>query len=547
MLDKILIDSLFPGDLPDPQYWESFYPPRQLPSEAVVTRFGPSPTGFVHIGGVYTALIAKDLAHKSGGVYFIRIEDTDQSREVEGALEQFRRAFAYFSIESDEDDENAGWGPYAQSRRYRVYASYVRDLLYRDLAYLCFCSRDDLASITERQRVAKVPTGYYGEWARCRNLSADEVTRHLASGDPYTVRFRSPGDLGKRVTFTDQIRGTIELEDNRNDIVILKSSEQLPQLPTYHFAHPVDDHLMRVNLVLRGEEWISSVPLHLQLFDALGFPPIPYAHIAPLMKMEGTSKRKLSKRKDPEANVDYYIDAGYPTPAVLHYLRGLANARLADLDPEVAKSEPIRLQECSVAGPLVDLAKLDSVSRNIIAGMTDDAMYYQVRDWARVHDRELAHILEGEQELAIRALGVERHGMDTPRKDLGKWSDFRQRYGFFFPELFSLVDDAEDSRFGGLPPTLVRSLAADLCSIYEHSGDRETWFMQIRDLASRHGFAASVSEYRKTPDAFPGSIREVANVVRVLMTGVNQSPDLYQIAQALGRDEVVRRVKAVTE
>ncbi len=344
MLSSELINSLFDAELPEPAHWESVYPQRNLPPGAFVTRFAPSPTGFLHTGGVYTATVAKNLAHHSGGKYFIRIEDTDQARIIPGSLEQFQRAFEYFDIQSDETDSTGTWGPYEQSKREQVYHSYARDLLRRGHAYPCFCSRDELARMAEEQLALKAHTGYYGAWARCRDLSASEVTRRLESGDPYTIRFRSPEGPEKRVEYTDLIRGPIEQQDNRNDIVLLKSSDQAPRLPTYHFAHAVDDHLMRVTLVLRGEEWISSVPVHLQLFKALNFEPIPYAHVAPLMKFDGSSRRKLSKRKDNEADVEFYIQSGYPAGAVLHYLRGLANSRFAEMTFEESASSALKLE-----------------------------------------------------------------------------------------------------------------------------------------------------------------------------------------------------------
>ena len=309
MLAAEFVNTLFDAELPEPSHWESSYPARDLLPGAIVTRFAPSPTGFLHTGGVYTANLGKNLAHHSGGSYFIRIEDTDQAREVPGSREQFARGFKYFDIESDENESNSKWGPYEQSKRERIYHTYARELLRRDSAYLCFCTREELAQMTEEQNAAKLQTGYYGSWARCRNLSQAEVMSRFEAGKSYTIRFRAPAGPPLappgRVEFLDLIRGRIEHQDNTNDVVLLKSSDQLPRLPTYHFAHVVDDTLMRVTLVLRGEEWISSVPVHLQLFNALGFKPIPYAHIAPLMKFDGASRRKLSKRKDNEADVAY--------------------------------------------------------------------------------------------------------------------------------------------------------------------------------------------------------------------------------------------------
>ena len=367
MLSRDIVDSLFPSDLAEPRHWEHRYPPRDLPEGAQVTRFSPSPTGYLHIGGVYAATIDVDIARHSGGVYFVRLEDTDQARVNEGAEAQFAEAFAYFSIGPDEDDRTGHYGPYRQSARAEIYLTYVRELLRQGRAYLCFATKQDLEEITARQRAAGALPGYYGKWAIWRDADPEQVMARLAAGDPYVVRFRSPGTAGGRVTFTDAIRGELTLDDNRNDAVILKSSDTEPRLPTYHFAHAVDDHLMRVTLVIRGEEWISSVPLHLQLFDALGFPRVQYAHIALLMKQDGASRRKLSKRKDPEATVSFYIEQGYPAPAVQYYLRGLANGRLAEMPLAEALAASIRLSECGTAGPLVDMVKLDDICADYIA------------------------------------------------------------------------------------------------------------------------------------------------------------------------------------
>ncbi|HYQ65945.1 glutamate--tRNA ligase [Actinophytocola sp.] len=542
MLD---LDSLFPDDLSGPEHWEQRYPPRDLPEGAEVTRFGPSPTGFVHIGGVYVAMIDQDVSARTGGRYLVRVEDTDQSREVEGALAQFGRAFDYFRIQPTEGEGNGAYGPYLQSARERIYLTYVRHLLRQGRAYLCFATRDELADITARQQAAKVPPGYYGTWAIWRDADPDRVRAELAKGTPYVVRFRAPDEAaGQRARFTDAIRGELEHEANRNDVVILKSSEQPVRLPTYHFAHAVDDHLMRTTLVIRGEEWISSVPLHLQLFDALGFEPPKYAHIAPLMKQIPGGKRKLSKRKDPEASVDFYIAAGYPADAVLYYLRGLANGRLAELPLAQALVEPIHLAECGVAGPLVDLVKLEDISADHVATLTGEQILAAVRVWAATHDAELVPVLDANPDLALRALAVERDGVDNPRKDLRKWSDFRPAYGFFFAELFTPVTDAADERLGGLDPELVRAFLADLADGYQPLADGREWFDQIRQLAAKHGFAPNPKEYKKNPDAYPGSIREASQLVRVTLTGSTRSPDLHAVATTLGPEEVQRRLMA---
>jgi glutamyl-tRNA synthetase len=548
MLDRTIIDALFPADLPEPRHWEQHYPPRSLPEGAQVTRFGPSPTGFVHIGGIYVATLDRDIATHSGGVYLVRVEDTDQSREVEGALAQFARAFDYFGIPSDENDEHSNYGPYRQSARDRIYLTYVRELLYQGKAYLCFATKDELAGITARQQAAKLPTGYYGSWAIWRDADPAAVQAKLAEAAPYVVRFRAPDDAaGKRVRFTDAIRGTLEHETNRNDTVILKSSDQSPRLPTYHFAHAVDDHLMHITLVIRGEEWISSVPLHLQLFDALGFKPVTYAHIAPLMKQISGGKRKLSKRADPEASVDFYIEAGYPAEAVLYYLRGLANGRLAELPLPVALATPIRLGQCGVAGPLVDLVKLEDISADHIATLPGHQVLDAVCTWADQFDAELATVLDDEPDLALRALAVEREGVANPRKDLHKWSDFRTAYGFFFPELFVPLAGPADERLTslGVDAAITASFAHDFAEGYQHLDDPQEWFNQIRELAAKHGFAANAKEYKKNPDAYPGSIREASQLIRVALTGSTRSPDLHAVTQALGAPEVLRRLHAL--
>ncbi|QHC31806.1 glutamate--tRNA ligase [Streptomyces sp. HF10] len=545
MLDRSAIDALFPSDLPGPQEWEQRYPRRALPEGAQVTRMAPSPTGTVHIGGIYVAMIDRDLARRSGGVYLLRVEDTDQSREVDGAVAQFGRAFAYFGLSADEQEGHGEYGPYQQSARQEIYLTYVRELLRDAKAYLCFATETELADIRSRQEAAKVPTGYYGDWAVWRDADPADVRARLDDGAPYVVRFRSTAAAGARRSFDDLIRGRIEHEDNRNDVVILKSSDKALRLPTYHFAHVVDDHLMRVNLVVRGEEWISSVPVHLQLFEALGFEPPAYAHIAPLMKQIPGGKRKLSKRKDQESGVDFYMAAGYPAEAVLYYLRGLANGRLAELPPDQALDEPIRLAECGVAGPLVDIAKLEDISADYVATLSGEQILSSVREWAASHDPGLVPVLDAEPERALAALAVERDGVDNPRKDLRKWSDFRSAYGFFFPQLFSLVP-ADDDRLGGLKADLVRAFAGDFVDGYRHLEDPQQWFGQIRNLAAKHGFAATPKEYKKNPDAYPGSIREASQLIRVALTGSTRSPDLFAVACVLGPDEVLHRVSAMS-
>ncbi|GAB3427930.1 glutamate--tRNA ligase [Flindersiella endophytica] len=547
MLDPATIDSLFPADLPEPAHWEQQFPQRELPDGAKVTRVGPSPTGSPHMGTVYVAMIDKDISEQTKGVFLLRSEDTDQARLVEGAEEQLDRALAYFRVQPDEQEGHGSYGPYAQSARATIYHSYVRELLRQDKAYLCFATKEELADITARQQAAKLPTGYYGKWALWRDADPADVEAKLASGAPYVVRFRAPGEVNERVSFVDAIRGRLEADANRNDVVILKTSAVEPRLPTYHFAHAVDDHLMRINLVIRGEEWISSVPVHLQLFAALGFEQVEYAHIAPLLKQEKGSKRKLSKRKDPEASTDFYLESGYPTDAVLYYLRGLANGRLAELPLAEALDTPLSLAEFGVAGPLVDVVKLEDISADHIATLSGETILDAVVEWATTYDPALVPLLTGSRDLALSALSVEREGVENPRKDLRKWSDFRPVYGFFFPELFETVSGPADERLAGLglAPEVVSALGTDLADNYRDAPDQPTWFEQIRELATRHGFAPNAKEYKKNPDSYPGSLREASQVVRVALTGATRSPDLFAVAETLGRDEVLRRIRAL--
>lgn len=548
MLSVELIDSLFPGDLPEPAHWAARYPARDLPAGAVVTRFAPSPTGWLHIGGISTANVNLDLARHSGGVYLLRIEDTDQARFEEGSLAQFQASFEYFGITADESDFVGGsYGPYTQSARAEIYQAHVRELMRQGRAYPCFETPEQAEARATRQKAVGALPGYYGDWATWRDAPEDQVRARLEAGDPYVVRFRSPGAGGVRVSYTDLIRGEISADDNRNDVVILKRSDVSPRLPTYHFAHAVDDHLMGVTLVVRAEEWISSVPLHHQLFDALGFPRIPYAHVAPLMKQDGGSRRKLSKRKDPETSVGYYLEQGFPAEAVLYYLRGLANGRLAEMPLREALAEPLRLSEFGVAGPLLDMVKLEGISADYLAGLPGTEILGRLLPWLEEYDKDLATVVSAERDLALRALDVERVNTENPRKDLRKWADFRGVYGFFFPEVFEPVTDPADERFNGIVPDLVRAMAAGFAAGYVEPGpDVPLWFDQIRTLAGELGFALRQKDYKKDPAAYPGSIAHASNVIRVLITGSHQSPDLQQVCAALGRDEVLRRVSALS-
>ena len=520
---------------------EANYPERALPAGAEVTRFGPSPTGYVHVGSILVALMAESVAKQSGGVFILRIEDTDRNRFVEDAIDQLRRGMEFFSLREDEGFNRGDYGPYFQSERSGIYDTYIRHLLGKQLAYPCFCSKDDLATISDNQRSAGVPTGYWGQWARCRNLSESDVTQRLDDGSSFVIRFRAPEFTGAKIRYQDIIRGELEIEDNRNDIVIRKSMG----LPTYHMAHAVDDHLMRVTTVIRADEWISSVPVHLQLFSALGFDAPTYAHIAPLVVQDGKSKRKLSKRKDPEANVDFYAESGYPAEAVLVYLRGLANSRLQDQPADEVLSAPIRLDQASRSGQLLDLVKLDQISRDLIAEMSREEVANRIIGWAEQFDPELFRKLASHSDELTQALAIEESAPGHVRKDLSKWNDFAAKYGFLVPCLFELVTDANDERFAPVAPATVSLMAESVAQKYNHDLESSVWFNQIRDTAAELGFAKSAGDFKREPEKYRGAVRDAANVIRVLLTGSTRSPDLFEVKRVLGSAEVRRRLSSL--
>jgi glutamyl-tRNA synthetase len=524
-----------------PEGLEERYPPRAFRTDAEVTRFGPSPTGYVHLGGILVALIAQSLAASTDGVFVLRIEDTDQNRYVEEAIPQLFRALEYLRMFPDESIKGGAYGPYQQTARQEIYDTYITSLLEKDFAYPCFCSAEDLARLTERQRAAGVPVGYWGQWAQCRWLSESEVVRRLDGDAPYVIRFRAPEFTAGRIHYVDRVRGHMEIDDNRNDAVIRKTMG----LPTYHLAHPVDDHLMRVTTVVRADEWLSSVPLHLQLFAALGFEPPQYGHIAPILVFEGKSRRKLSKRKDPQANVDFYAKSGFPVEGVLCYLRGLANSRLQDKPWQEVLAAEIRLEECSASGQLLDLDKLAHICREVIADMTIPEIAQRLMKWADAHDQGLARVLAVGPTALLKSLSIEEPSPGHARKDLTKWSDFREKYGFLLPALFELVRDPSDSRFTPVPADLVREMGRLVAENYQHDGDSESWFDQVRRAAVSLGFSATVSEYRRNPDKFHGPLKDAANVIRVLLTGRTRSPDMYQASRILGEEEVVRRLSSL--
>lgn len=541
---KDLANLIFP-DAKEISYYEEKYPERKLPEGAVVTRFAPSPTGFVHIGGLYQALVARTVAEKTGGVFFLRVEDTDQKREVENGVTGIVNSLKDFDMAPDEgmisDTEEIGnYGPYKQSLRKEIYQSYAKYLLEQGKAYPCFCTPDDLEEIRNKQEAAKLRTGYYGVWAKCRNLSVEEMAEKIKAGEPYIIRFKSPGREDRKIKHKDVIKGNVDFPENDQDIIIIKSDG----LPTYHFAHAVDDHLMHTTHVIRSDEWLSSVPLHLQLFHELGFKAPKYAHISPIMKNDNGGKRKLSKRKDPEAAVSYYKEQGIPTDAVKEYLLNIANStfenwRRANPDKEIEEFD-FQLNKMSVSGALFDMIKLLDIGKTVISKMTAEDVYEKSLKWAEEYDNELADLLK-DKEYALKIFGIER-GNKKPRKDIAKWSDVKENISYMYDSEFykntqeypyqPAISDKED---------ISKILDLYIEKYYDENDDKQTWFDKIKEVAGEMGYAKEVKEFKANPGMYKAHVGDVSTVLRVALTSRTNTPDMYEIMQVLGKDRIAKR------
>ena len=540
-----LAELLFPDVERDADDYERLYPERKLPEGAKVTRIAPRPTGFIHLGNLYGALTDERLAHQSGGIFFLRIEDTDAKREVANGAEMIRACLRSFGLVFDEGALEGGdrgaYGPYRQRERAHIYHAFAKKLVLEGKAYPCFCSEEELAEMRAEQEREKVNFGYYGKWAKYRDLPFDEAERRIRAGEPYVLRFRSEGDPSHYLHLTDQIRGKIDMPENDQDFVLLKSDG----IPTYHFAHVVDDHLMRVTHVVRGEEWLATWPIHVQLFAALGWKCPKYCHTAHLMKAEGSGKRKLSKRKDPELALSFYRENGYPSESVREYLMTLLNSnfeewRLANPKADI-DAFPFALSKMGVSGALFDLDKLRDVSKNVVAAMTAQQVYDAVCDWAREYDRPFYELLAADPAYAIRVLSIGRGGK-KPRKDLATWKDVRPYMSFFYDELFA--SEGFDARFD---PAVVRSALEKFLAVYDPADDANAWFDKVKAVTTEIGFAADMKAYRASPEAYPGSVADVSGFLRVALTGRSSSPDLYTVMQLLGAERTGRRLRTAAE
>jgi len=542
---KDLANLIFPDAKPV-EYYEEKYPERNLPEGALVTRFAPSPTGFIHIGGLFGSIIDQKLAKQTDGVFILRIEDTDQKREIENGITQIVDSLKDFDIVADEgmtseNTEKGNYGPYKQSERKDIYQAYAKWLIEQGLAYPCFCTPEDLDEIRGKQEVAKMRPGYYGIWAKCRNIPLDEVVERIKNGEKCIIRFKSQGREDRKIKHKDSIKGNIEFPENDQDIVIIKADG----LPTYHFAHAVDDHLMRVTQVIRGDEWVSSIPLHLELFKTLGFKPPKYAHTATIMKDDNGSKRKISKRKDPEAAVSYYHEQGIPVQAVKEYLLNIANSnfepwRRANKDASMDEFE-LQLNKMNVSGAVFDMVKLLDISKTVISKYDAEEVYNKALDWANRYDEELKNMLESNVEYSKKVLGIER-GNVKPRKDIAKWSDLKDSIIYMYEDKFETAYEFQKINAQEEIKSILKSYIENYFDIND---DKQTWFDKMKDVAEEFGYAREVKEFKAEPEKYKGHVGDISTVIRVAVTGRCNTPDLYEIMQVLGEQTVKQRIQKV--
>ncbi|HIT35233.1 MAG TPA: glutamate--tRNA ligase [Candidatus Faecousia intestinavium] len=539
---QALADLLFPDVHETPEDVEQRFPPRQLPEGAVVTRMAPSPTGFVHLGNLVQGLTSERMAHQSGGVLFLRVEDTDAKREVPGAVEVLIKTLKHYGISFDEGATMEGdkgiYGPYRQRQRADIYHVYAKKLVSEGKAYPCFCTEEELTAMRETQEANKENTGYYGKYAIWRDRSMEDIQAQLDAGNPWVLRFRSTGSIENQFKFDDLVKGKLTITENDIDHVLLKSDG----IPTYHFAHAVDDHLMRTTHVVRGDEWLPTLPFHIQLFQALGFKLPKYVHIGPLMKMDGSSKRKLSKRKDPELALTYYKAEGFPVAAVYEYIMTLLNSNFEDwrrANPDAPVDNfKFSAKKLNPAGSLFDYAKLVDVSKNVISRMDAGQVYTLLTQWAQEFDPEFGALLAEDPDYATRILAIGRGGK-KPRKDLAVWKDAKPYMGFFYDQYLETPEF--DGKFA---PGVIAEVLNRFLASFDIADDANTWFEKVKAITTDMGFTTDMKAYKANPDAFPGTVADVSTFIRLAVTGKTNSPDLYTVMQILGKDRTVARISA---
>lgn len=547
MDNQKLADLLFPEVVNTPEYYEEKFPYRKLPNKAEVTRMAPSPTGFIHLGNLYSALADERIAHRNGGIFYLRIEDTDEKRKVDGAVETIINVLRYFDIEFDEgagfddtDPRNA-YGPYFQRQRVEIYHTYAKSLVERGLAYPCFCTEEELDKVRAKQEEDKVLTGYYGEYATCRNLSYEEIEANIKAGKPYVLRLRSQGSPDKEITFVDAIKGEIKLPENIHDIVLLKKDG----IPTYHFAHAIDDHLMRTTTVVRGGEWLASAPIHYELFHLLGFKMPAYAHTAHLMKFdeETGGKRKLSKRKDPELSLDYYRKDGYHPYTMKVYLLTLLNSNFEEWHEKFPDKDinefPFSVEKMNQSGALFDKDKLHNICKNELSKLSEEELYDFLYDWAKENEPENVEKWFGDREKMLQILrlymGV---GAKRRRKDLMYAKQIFELISYFFDG-----ESAEEMDEFKLDEDMVSKILKSYLAKYDHNDDNSVWFNKLKEIADEHGFASDMKAYKANPENFKGNVSDIAEAVRIAVTGRANTPDLWTIVHIMGEEQMTERIK----
>lgn len=543
---KKLADLLFPNINNTISYYENeIFPKRNLKDGAKVTRLAPSPTGYIHLGNLYGAFIDERLASQSDGVFMLRIEDTDEKRKVDGAVEAIISSLNYFDLKFNEgatENQNisiGNYGPYYQSDRKEIYQTVAKYLVQIGRAYPCFCSEDDLASIRASQEQSNVNPGYYGEWARDRNLSFNQIKEHLDNNHSFVLRFKSMGDEKNTFEIDDAIRETLTLHENCQDVVILKSNG----IPTYHFAHVVDDHFMQVTHIVRGEEWLSTLPIHYELFNTIGWNLPVYCHTAHLMKFddETGAKRKLSKRKDPELGLTFYMELGYHPMAVKEYLLTILNSnfeewRIQNPDSSIYEFE-FSLEKMSTSGSLFDLDKLNNISKDVLLKIPAEEIYEFLLDWCKTYKSDVKETIENNKESVIKLLSVGRSG-NKPRKDLIYCEQILDFISYFFDEFFEKKDNYPEN----ISNEEADKILTEYLKTYDHQDDQTSWFDKIRVIAKENGYAEKPKDYKKNPDIYKGHVGDVSSVVRIALIGKSTSPDIWEIQQIMGEDKVRRRI-----
>ena len=544
MTNKELADLLLPGVSSDIEYYEKKYPERNIDKSAVVTRFAPSPTGFVHMGSLFASFVESKAAKDTNGIFFLRVEDTDQKRKVENGVEGMLEDLKNFGIIPDEGvmsetEEKGDYGPYTQSKRKDIYQTYVKHLIEEGLAYPCFCSHEEIEETRQIQEKRKQRIGYYGRFAKCRRLTPEEIAEKVKNGESYIIRFRSPGSFDNKIKINDLVKGTVEFPENDIDDVILKSDG----LPTYHFAHIVDDHLMHTTHVIRGDEWFPSLPKHIQMFKLMGYEPPKYAHISPIMKEENGKKRKLSKRKDPEAAVSFYHEKGIPVEAVKLYLMTLANTNFEqwyDCNKDKTIDDfKFDFKKISASGGLFDTDKLYNISKNYISYLKATEVYDRTLAWSKQYDEEFANVLENNKEYAIKLFNIERE-QKKPRKDYSCFSDIKNQIWYMFDDFYKDIKSYDFQSIND-KDEIIKITEVYLDKYYDEKDDKETWFNKIKDLSEELGYAREVKEYKNDPDKYKGHVGDISTVLRVVFTSKSMTPDLYELMNLLGKDKMNTR------